>query len=213
MAKTFNINNVQVVELTNKLERLHRSAMPLVVRGTLNDAAFLARNKAISIFAANFTVRKKNFIRSHTGVNKSKNTFDIKQMVTEAGVIRGKSGPGDSLGLQEFGGTATDKKGIPTPSVRIGKSENKLISKRLYLKSLKGRGLISKNRKSRIVASNKAIIQYNKGKRFDVLYRFRGSRKYEKSAFMAPAGIYASSKMVMLFKKQAKFRIEKMMKK
>ena len=35
-----NVNTDAVVALTNKLEKLHRSAFPVAVRSTLNSAAF-----------------------------------------------------------------------------------------------------------------------------------------------------------------------------
>jgi len=78
MLNTFNINTDKVVSLTNKLEKLHKSAMPVAVRMTLNDAAFDMKQIQIGRqFKGQFTIRKKNFIRSHTVAVKSKNTFRI----------------------------------------------------------------------------------------------------------------------------------------
>ncbi|MBL4809315.1 MAG: hypothetical protein JKY43_04565, partial [Phycisphaerales bacterium] len=51
MAVEFNVNTDAVVSLTNKLEKLHKSAFPVAVRGTLNSAAFDVKQKSMPAFA------------------------------------------------------------------------------------------------------------------------------------------------------------------
>lgn len=213
MPNTFNIDNHEVIEFTNKLEKLHRSAMPVAVRQTLNDVAFIAKNEVNKTFAGQFTERKKKFITSHTAVNKSINTFNIKQMSSSMGVIKGKSDAGDELQVHERGGTLKDRSAIATKDVRVGKSETKLVSKRFYLKNMKGKGVIYNDNKRRIFASNNTVIENVKGqKRFNVLYRFRDNRKYESNPFIAPAGKLAAAKLPSIFAANAKKRIEKELK-
>ena len=128
MAQTFDINMTEVIGFTNKLGKLHKSALPLAIRSTLNDASFETKKVIPLFFAKQFTVRKKNFIRSHTGVNKSKNTFNVNQMVAKVGLIKGRSDSGDDLIKQEYGGTIQNRDFIPFKDARVGKNERKIIS-------------------------------------------------------------------------------------
>ena len=99
---SFNVNNHEVIKLTNTLDKIHRSAIPVSVRGSLNDAAFdMKKNTLGREFNDIFTIRRPTFLRSHTAANKSPNTFDINKMESSAGVIEGKSLAGDQLELQE----------------------------------------------------------------------------------------------------------------
>lgn len=210
MAK-FNINNADVVELTNRLEKIHKSAMPVSVRGALNDAAFdMKKNQLGKTFDSDFTIRKKTFIRSHSAFNRSKNTFNINEMSSEAGIIKGKSKSGDELEIQETGGSLSGRKSIVTPEARISKSGQKLVSRRFYLQNLKGKGVIFKNKRQRIFASNDTIIQNIRGeKNFRVLYRFRNTRSYDATHFVEKAGELSSKKIPDFFLKQAKRRLNK----
>jgi len=88
MNNVFNINTDDIVQLTLKLEKLHRSAMPVAVRQSLNRAAFNMKKTEIGkSFDRNFIVRRSAFIRAHSGYNPSSNTFDINKIVSEAGII------------------------------------------------------------------------------------------------------------------------------
>jgi len=102
----------------------------------LNDVAFEAKKQVPKIFKNKFIIRKKTFIKAHTGVKKSLNTFDVNKMSSEMGVIKGKSKSGDNLEQQERGGTILNRDFIPLKSARVGKSEHKLISRRNYLSNI-----------------------------------------------------------------------------
>ena len=137
---SFEINKSELVRYTNTLEKLHKSALPIAVRSTLNDAAFEMKKTEIEkSFQSNFTTRKKNFIKSHTLARKSKNTFNINQMVAKTGVIEGKSQAGDNLEVQESGGRITNRENIPLDTARTGKNNAKLVSKKYYLNKVKGK--------------------------------------------------------------------------
>ena len=140
MGNTLNVNNNDVIALTNKLEKLHKSAFPVAIRSTLNDVAIISKSEIVEKeFDQQFVVRKKNFIKSHTWVNKSPNTFNVNQMVSEMGVLKGKSQAGDELITQEFGGTVKKRDYIPTPKARVSKSPTKLIQRPNYRTKLKQR--------------------------------------------------------------------------
>lgn len=230
--QSFNINTDALVGLTNKLEQLHESAMPIAVRGTLNDAAFdMKQVTAPREFNDNFTIRKKTFFRSHTRVNKSKNTFDIDSMESSFGVIAGKSKSGDELEKQEHGGIVANRTYIPFKEARIGKTNSKLVSKRFYLKNIKAS---KKN-----VFTNQEVIKasFRAGKGGyiiydDVLFEVRAAKKrgtngiyiklnpvysykenrsvkVKKDPFMLPASIKTRKKMTRFYMVQANKRFKK----
>ncbi len=144
MGYSLNIDASENVELTNRLEKLHKSAMPVAVRGTLNDLAFEAKKKHLPKTAEKaFTVRKKGFFSSHSRVNKSPNTFKLNEMQAEMGIVQGKSDAGDEMKKQEFGGQIKGRDYIPLPGptgtggrARTSGSYGKTVSKRYYLKRI-----------------------------------------------------------------------------
>jgi hypothetical protein len=211
---SFNINNVEVVELTNKLEKLHRSAMPIAVRSTLNDAAFLARRLIIKNFRSNFIIRNRTFITSHASANKCQNTFSINQMQSEAGIIKGKTKSGDLLEKQEFGG-GIDRKSIPTDNVRLGKSNRKLVINTLYIKKFLKRpnGTIYKSGESTIFKSNKGIYRIFRGGKIEQLYVFNRSITIQRDPFVEPSEKETSTKIESLFEKNANKQFEKYLRK
>ena len=235
MAATFNINQEELIKFTKKLGKLHRSALPVAVRQTLNDVAFEAKKEVPKIFGNKFTVRKKTFIKAHTSVIKSKNTFDLKKMVTQIGVIKGKSKAGDNLEQQERGGTIKNRDFIPLASARVGKSENKLISKRAYLTNIRGKAAqkafqnndfrkaaIRAGRKGSVIFNNlliriDAIVKTGRNKLFIktiALYDYKNNRSVniKKTPFIAPAAKKASRKIPILFKNNAEKRIKRELK-
>jgi len=103
--QAFNINNDDVVQMSNRLEQLHRSGLPVAVRQSLNEAAFqMKKHEIMRSFDRKFIVRKQAFIKNHTAFNRCKNTFEIREMYSEAGIRKGMSQAGDNLSKQEFGG-------------------------------------------------------------------------------------------------------------
>lgn len=144
MANTFNIDDHEFIKLTNKLDKLNRSALPVAVRSTLNDVAFKARKGEIPIsFKKEFEVKKSGFINSHLRVNKCKNTFEIDEMVSEAGVIKGKSVAGDNLKAQEFG-ESIKKKNIALAGARTGNNLKTLVSKKYYIRNIRAKENVPK---------------------------------------------------------------------
>jgi hypothetical protein len=224
-----NINTNALVELTNKLEKLHKSAMPVAIRSTLNDAAFDMKQKTgPQEFDANFTIRKKNFFKSHTAVNKSPNTFKLKQMKAEFGIIKGKSEAGDNLEKQEFGGVIKNRSYIPLKEARTGKNPKKVLSRRFYLKNIKPRGRnIYKNQeliKAAFSAGKGGFLIYNeilfqvktiskaKGGKLNLklnpLYSYKEGRAVtiKKAPFMKPAADKTMRKIPDLYFENAKRR-------
>jgi len=215
----FNINNNDIVKLTNKLEQLHRSAMPVTVRKSLNEVAFVTKKETIKpVFESKFTIRQKRFITSHTAANRSKNTFSLKEMYSEVGVIKDKSKAGNRLELQEFGGSLANREKIPQKGVRVAKSERRKVSKKFYLKNIKARskggkfskkGIISKNKRITILKTKKAIMAIHKGGRWEMLYLLDQNIDIKQAQFLAPASEKAFKQMPEIFTNFAKKRIKR----
>ncbi|KKN42121.1 hypothetical protein LCGC14_0716250, partial [marine sediment metagenome] len=68
-----NVNTDEVVRYSNKLEKLHRSAFPIAIRGTLNNAAFDVKQKTMPVSAEKeFVNRQPNFFKANSKVNMAK---------------------------------------------------------------------------------------------------------------------------------------------
>lgn len=217
---TFNINNADVVKLTNILEKLNRSAMPVAVRYTLNDAAFDHREEAIKKFKSNFIIRKHNFIASHMQVNKSINTFKLSEMKAESGVIKGKSRAGDSLRLQEEGGVKY-KRNIPTDATRINQAVTNLVSKRYYFQKFQNKPLghfpsqvgipVKRRKKLTFIKMKDRLLSVASGGKWRTLYYIDQRIKITQDAFIGPAEIRTSKKMQRLFRDRAKAQFKKLL--
>lgn len=157
MARIFDVNTDDNIALTAKLEKLHRSAFPVAVRGTLNDAAFKTKSLVLKVAARKFTTRQKNFFKSFSTVEKAKG-FDLRQMKATTGINASKgSDVAEGLEKQEFGGSIKGRKLVPLDSARVsGSRSKKLRSKNLFEnlgKTIRIRGRGNKGtRKSRLVA-------------------------------------------------------------
>ena len=226
MAQAFNINNADVVKLTNKLEKMHKSAMPLAVRGTLNDAAFLMKKyKIILHFKRTFTERQKNFIKTHTWANKSKNTFNIKEMVSEVGVLLDKSTSGNELINQEYGGIIKKRDYINTDESRVAESRTRRVGKvgRVKGKELKiyrGKSFVKKVHRAKeggYIKHKKWIFRINsidrKNGRLKInttpIFTFKRGRsvRIKKRPFLKPAANDIIKIQHRIFKKNAEKRI------
>lgn len=104
-----NINANAFVVLANKLEQLNRSALPVAIRQTLNDAAFDVKNKSLQQSASkNFIRRSPSFFKTFSAVNKA-DGFNINKMQAEVGMNdRGKTSARTAvkhMDIQEQGGS------------------------------------------------------------------------------------------------------------
>lgn len=210
-------------EYERKLKSMKKYDFPLAVRGTLNDAAFLMKQKNIQPeFDENFTVRRRTFIKAFTGATRSKNTFDIKQMYSQAGVYRGKRNQevGERLKLQEFGGGITDR-AVPRVTTRKGNSYDKVQKGSLFYRRFKklGRGkaaIIGTDENGVIRRTKKGhIIRVNRenGKVVsETLYLHRNRVRIKKSKFIKPAALVTHKEMPRLFRENAQKRFKKAMK-
>jgi hypothetical protein len=162
-----NINTDAVVAHTNRLEKMHRSALPVAIRGSLNSAAFDVKLKTMPLSAKReFTERNKTFFKANSRVAMAKG-FDVKSMKAFVGFtgIRLKGGNNFSvndLTQQEFGGTIKKRSFIPTDAARGGnKAKPVRPSNRLSkINNIVNQNRFSGNRKQRFI---KAINRAGKG--------------------------------------------------
>jgi len=120
-----NINTAAVVSYTNKLEKMHRSALPVAIRGALNSAAFDVKQKTMPFTAkAEFEQRNRTFFKANSRVVMAKG-FNTKTMKSLVGFTENKLKGGDNfavkdLAQQEHGGKIDKKSFIPTDEARGG---------------------------------------------------------------------------------------------
>lgn len=120
-----NINANEAVIMTNRLEKLRRSALPIAVRGTLNKAAFDVKQNTMPKTAQRvFVNRQPNFFKANSKVDLAKG-WDVSQMKAIVGFnARGLKGANnyavEDLEQQESGGTIHKKSFIPTDRARGG---------------------------------------------------------------------------------------------
>jgi hypothetical protein len=154
-----NINIDAVVKFTNILEKMHKSALPVAIRQTLNDAAFdVKKNTMPQTATSKFTQRQKNFFMANSRVEVATG-FDLKTMRSTVGfyenrlVNQSTNYAVKDLEKQETGGTIHGKTFIPTVFARRGKSNTGLV---------KPNARLSKIRKSNIINAKDMRGQYHK---------------------------------------------------
>lgn len=122
------INTDAVVEFTNKLEKIRKSALPVAIRQSLNSAAFDVKQNTMPAEAkSNFVNRSKNFFKANSKVEQAQG-FNVNTMKATVGFID-KNLVGSSnyavkdLEQQEHGGKISNKSFIPTKDARGGNAK------------------------------------------------------------------------------------------
>lgn len=217
-----NVNTAELVELTDKLERLSKSAMPIAVRGALNDAAFEAKDDAIKQFKRNFIIRRETFIKSHMIAVKSPNTFKLSEMVTLAGVKQGKTTAGDRLKIQEEGGYIYNRS-VPTDETRASAQHSARQQAKFYYRKFRNspkghypsqRGVKVKSRpKQTILKTDNRVVMITKGGDWKTLYYLDKKVRITENAFILPAGVRTSKKLHRLYRERARTQFARLINK
>jgi hypothetical protein len=127
-----NINTDAVVIFTNKLEKIHRSALPVAVRASLNSAAFDVKKRTLlKETSESFTIRQKNFFKANSRVEQAQG-FNMNTMRATIGMVEGGLKGGNNYAVkdleqQERGGTIKGKAFIPLKAARVGGSDIKVV--------------------------------------------------------------------------------------
>ena len=100
-----NVNTDKAVIYSNKLEKASRSAFPVAVRQTLNQAAFDTKKKFLpQTVARTFVDRSPTFFSRFSAIKKASG-FKVSSMSSTIGMIRKGQQASDDMEQQEFGGT------------------------------------------------------------------------------------------------------------
>lgn len=119
-----NINTDAVVKHTATLEKLHKSALPVAIRQTLDSAAFDVKTNTMPVQAKKtFEDRDKNFFKANSKVKKAQG-WNIESMESTVGFvpISGTNQAVDDLEEQEYGGKIDGRTFIPLEQARTSNS-------------------------------------------------------------------------------------------
>lgn len=160
----FNVNASEVVVLTNKLEKLHRSALPLAVRGALNGTAFRMKQKTL-IETTNrvFTNRAKTFFKANSTVKRA-DGWNVDSMYSEVAMTSNKLRGGNNYAVQDLwqqekGGNIGGRSFIPISSgARVsGRYQKNVKSKKrigIISQVIDARNSKGKNNKEKFVKAS-----------------------------------------------------------
>lgn len=241
MALQLNINSDAIVRFTDKLERLHRSDLPIAIRDTLNNAAFDVKQKTMPATSKRtFTNRHPNFFKSTSRVTKATG-FDVRSMKSMVGFVGNQQAVRD-LEAQEHGGKIGGRAFIPVDTARAGGSRRNMVESVNRMKRIRSRKIIDTKNSSagtaaarfgssiRLARKGGLILAEYKGKRIlwrvnsrtkteggnyklTALYTYKEGRDVRVSGtdFMRTASLRSGAKMEEFFIKQASARIKKRM--
>jgi len=162
-----NINSSAVVVFTNKLEKMHRSALPVAIREALNVAAFDVKKNTMPKEAKVFTQRNPTFFKSTSKVQPAKG-FDIKSMKSIVGFMpqsgaKESGGATEDLKQQEDSGTIGHRSFIPLAGARAGGNYNRRVSNKMRLAVIKSKIVDAKKSKARTKAGQFFSSAYHVG--------------------------------------------------
>jgi|GEM_PF-1257423 len=152
------INSNAVVRHTARLERMHRSALPIAVRGSLNSAAFDVKKDTMPMEAKVFIHRAPTFFKATSKVNPAKG-FDIRTMQSMVGFLpqsgspKEKGGATEDLQQQEHSGTIGHRAFIPLKQARAGGSWNRRVTNKNRMSAINDKIVDSKNSAGRTKAA------------------------------------------------------------
>lgn len=168
-----NINTNSIVHLTNILEKMHKSALPVAIRTSLNSAAFDVKKTTMPQEAqSTFLKRQKNFFKANSRVEMAQG-FSINKMQASVGFFENKLNNKSTnyavkdLEQQEHGGKITNKTFIPMRNARVGgsgitKAANRLSSMtNKIINSNKVNSIHGRNKKQKLIRA--AIIAKKTG--------------------------------------------------
>lgn len=141
MNTVLNINTRELNEFSKRLESLSKTALPNVVRKTLNDAAMDVKKDTMPESARVFIPRQKNFFTANSRVEFAKSSSSISNMQSSVGFMeKGLKGENNysvkDLEQQEAGGKIAGRSFIPLRSARIGNSNTGLAKAQFRLSSI-----------------------------------------------------------------------------
>lgn len=157
-----NINTNGCVVLTNKLEKISRSALPVAIRGALNQTVKDIKQNTMPASARDkFNQRQKNFFTANSKFEYAKG-FKINDMKAMVGFYENKLSNATTnfavkdLEEQEHGGGIGSKAFIPMAASRISGKGN--VKAAFRLKKIRERGFVDM-RKQRAATKSERFIK------------------------------------------------------
>lgn len=214
------VNTDSAIQLTAKLEKLHRSAFPSAVRNTLNDVAFETKKLIPKKAEGKFTIRQNNLFSSFTKVEKA-NGWNVNSMVSKIG-IDGSKPKGEKvakgLEVQETGGNLKGRKLTPHNMGRISGSYGKKLKFQKRFDKISSIGTskirVKGSKYFRIDKGSKGTVFEKVGKRITPIYNYRSNpiTKLKKQPFIEPSAKESIKQMELIYKKNAEFQFKKHLK-
>lgn len=215
------VNTDAAIQLTARLEKLHRSAFPSAVRNTLNDAAFMTKTLVPKKAEHNFTIRQKNVFSRLTVVDKAKG-FDLNSMKSIVGINANapkSTKLAEGLEKQELGGSIQGRKLVPHNLGRISGSYAKKVQSKNQFSKIGGLG----TPRNRIKGAKYILIKKSgsngtvfntTGNRLKPVYTYRNTKtsRVKAKPFLYPSALEAQSQMSNFYKKNAEFQFKKALK-
>ena len=133
------INHIAITEQIARLKTLHRSALPLAIRGTLNDAVYNVKTVTMPNTAKVFKKRQPNFFKANSKFEKATG-FNTKTMKATVGFYENKLVDASTnyavkdLEEQELGGKINKKTFIAQNGARMGNKQVRNDFRRSVLK-------------------------------------------------------------------------------
>lgn len=208
------VNTDAAIQLTAKLEKLHRSAFPSAVRNTLNDAAFETKKLIPEKAKQNFTIRQKNLFKVVSLVEKASG-FNVNSMSSKIGIDGSKGSLSEGLEKQETGGNLKGRKLFAHNMGRVSGSLAKKIKAKNQFKNIGStKKRVAGSKYFRINKGSKGTVFESVGKKIVPIYNYRSNPNVtvKKQPFLKPSAEIAASKIADFYKKNAEFQFKKHMK-
>jgi hypothetical protein len=232
------INTNAAVKFANTLEKIHKSALPLAVRGTLNKAVFDVKKNTMPAHAkAIFEQRSPNFFKANSRFENATGT-NVNQMKATVGFVENNLKGGNNYAVQDLeeqerGGRIGHRSFVPLKRARIGNSKSKNVRANYRLSKIKrivdARKISGRNKaakfvhamaiagKDGFVLNGNTLFKVNslkrKGSGFSTtpIYSFKKARKVsvKRTGFMEKSSIESAKKMQYFFADEAKRQISK----
>lgn len=179
----FKINTIPLEHHAERLNEINRSALPVSIRGALNDAVYDVKIRTMPKSAEVFKKRQNNFFKANSKFDKATG-FNISSMKATVGFFENKLVHANTnyavkeLEEQEHGGVIEHKAFIAMRPARVG---NKMVRANARLSAIKDK--IVKTSRVGKGKGGKLISVKSKKQQF-IRAAFFAEKKYGKAAFV-----------------------------
>jgi len=149
---TLFINSDAVVKFTNKLEQLSHTALPNIIRETLNTVALDVKQVTMPASSNVFKHRQANFFTANSRVEFAKKTHNIKDLQSEVGFSETKlksngftNNSVKELEQQEHSGIIDHRTYVPLNQARVGEGNMGLVKTKFRLSKIKDKIIYASN--------------------------------------------------------------------